>query len=210
MPLHRQAVNKSLIRSVQSLFLSRDIQYGLALVNRQMYGEFTNVACRSATFVFVCCHDREVSNWSVLPATLSSIRNLDLQIDVTSEMLGASSYRQAPPALPFRRELKASISEMKSLKRMSVHVRAIPDHLWNPVFIWLYTLEALKNCDIPQLRTITFGMGSWVPGANKAVLQDDGRWTWNCKEGHVLGDDPTEAMEIRQFCALIFQGCMTC
>ena len=160
-------------------------------------------------------------SWFIAPETLTRLRNCTLTLNVTSSMLGCSDPRRMPPdswALARRIQRQLLLSPDSSIQSLSLHVKAISDPLWNPLWVWYHASQSFKAMD--RLREIRFSLDiyKWSPGENhlrrEASAPDETGeprpWSWYCANDHLVGTEASSEVTVRQFCALIYQECYVC
>jgi hypothetical protein len=156
--------------------------FGIMLANRQLHEEFMSLLFRRTTFTFRWGHGHP-NSFPLQDTTLNGIQSLSLRLAVTPDMLGLDNwlYLATHPAAmelhlssphfawQLRESLTDRLASLPRLRRLGVHVQAIPDHLSNPIDIWLCTLRALRQSGIESLTEVTFGLKDPTNDVNKAI-----------------------------------------
>ncbi|KAF2653070.1 hypothetical protein K491DRAFT_706060 [Lophiostoma macrostomum CBS 122681] len=151
--------------------------------------------------------------WFIAPSTLTRLRNCTLTLNVTSSMLGCPDPRAMTPASwAFARSIKKqlSLSSTSSIQSLSLHVKAIGDPLWNPLWVWYHASQSFKS--MGRLREIRFSLDTWSPGENH-LRRDDAScssWSWYCPKNHRVATELGADVTVRQFCAMLYQECLVC
>lgn len=105
-------------------------------------------------------------------------------------MLGVPDPRTMPPASwSLATQIKSELSALSNIKSLNLHVKAIGDPLWNPLWVWFHASQAFvgmgegegellgddehemgiekkKRHTGPRLGKITFSLDTWSPGEN--------------------------------------------
>ena len=186
----------------------------IMLANRQVYSEYMDILCKKSTFTLTVdqINQKEQDLWPIRQETLQSIRQCDLRIITTSSMLGAINPHLMPHNWPIRDKICESLQGMEKIEGLNLHVRAIGDPLWNPLWIWYHASQAFKDAGKLQFRSITFSLDSWSPGENHLARNKDGCWEWRCSTDHFVAIDPGQwqATNIREFCSMLYGECQAC
>ncbi|KAK8210652.1 hypothetical protein IWZ01DRAFT_287061 [Phyllosticta capitalensis] len=188
-------------------------KYGILLANRSINQEFTRVLSKKATYVLKVdsSNERTGSLWPLDEDTMSKLRNCEVRIIATSSMLGSRDPRAMPRRWELRERVCDVLSAMKKVDSLRLHVHAVPDRIWNPLWLWSQVSQQFKCIDSPTFTEITFGLESWTLGENCLKRDADGRWKWRCQAGdHVVMDDPEGWQPIREFCAALYWECQVC
>jgi hypothetical protein len=163
--------------------------------------------------------------WNISPSTLKKIRRCSLKLITTSSMLGTPNPHSMPPkswalAAKVREELRC----VQDVQELHLHVRAIGDPLWNPLWVWYHASQSFMPFGRPdssvasssssepigpKLSKISFSLDQRSPGENHLARNSEGKWTWYCPCGHVVDASGNEDMTIREFCARLYD-CTIC
>jgi hypothetical protein len=111
----------------------------IMLANRQIHQEFSAVLCKKAKFR-LSLDQWSLKNdrlWDINPEAMQTIRNCELRMVITSNMLGAVDPRQMPRTWPLCERVCNSLSTCSKLQELSLHIHAIGDPLWNPIWVSL-------------------------------------------------------------------------
>jgi hypothetical protein len=179
----------------------------LFLANKQIYAEYMDLMCKKTTFhMTIAPHnytppatpaEEEKDIWQISPQVLKKIKRCDIKLVTTSIMLGVSDPRNMKPEeWALARQMRRQLSEVENISELNLHVKAIADHLWNPLWVWYHATQALRETgsssdhekdwtkvDVvdeeikavaatgpassgPQFDRITFSLDMWSPGEN--------------------------------------------
>lgn len=179
----------------------------LFLANKQIYAEYMDLMCKKTTFhMTVAPHnytppatpaEEEKAIWQISPHILKKIKRCDIKLVTTSTMLGVSDPRNMKPEeWALARQMRRQLSEVENISELDLHVKAIGDPLWNPLWVWYHATQALREMgsssnlekdwtkvDVsneevkfaassipsssgPQFNRITFSLDMWSPGEN--------------------------------------------
>ncbi|KAK0618708.1 hypothetical protein DIS24_g11603 [Lasiodiplodia hormozganensis] len=187
-------------------------KYGILLASRQLHREFMDVLCKSATFTLNVDRSNEQSAnlWPLSRDSVTKVRSCEIRIIATSNMLGSRDPRSMPRDWGLRDRVSRSLSAMKRVEKLRLHVHAVPDRMWNPLWLWSQVSQQFKDLAEPRFTAITFGLESWTLGENCLKRDADGRWKWTCPANHVVTDDPEGWQPIREFCAALYLECREC
>lgn len=187
-------------------------KYGILLASRQLHREFMDVLCKKATFTLNVDRSNEQSTnpWPLSHDTISKIRSCEIRIIATSNMLGTRDPRSMPREWGLRDRVSRSLSAMKRVEKLRLHVHAVPDRMWNPLWLWSQVSQQFKDLVEPRFTAITFGLESWTLGENCLKRETDGKWRWACPADHVVTEDPEGWQPIREFCAALYLECREC
>ncbi|KAF2466287.1 uncharacterized protein BDR25DRAFT_268714 [Lindgomyces ingoldianus] len=222
------------------------------LVNRQVYTEYMDLLCKKTVFrltVSPANYPKDIQSitseplpgsqkpriWRIAPETLQQVKRCDLKLITTSSMLGVPDPRNMTPASwGLAKQVREELKEVKNVHELNLHVKAIGDPLWNPLWVWYHASQAFKNTLVltptstyspslsstytpsppqplgPKLNRITFSLDTWSPGENYLSRDADGKWAWWCMAGHCVGFDGEGGMTVREFCARLYADCVTC
>jgi hypothetical protein len=146
-------------------------------------------------------------------------------------MLGVPDPRTMPPASwSLAAQVKSELAPLTNVKQLNLHVKAIGDPLWNPLWVWFHASQAFvpmgEDDDDedehdqqqatapkgPRLSKITFSLDTWSPGENhlERVAEEPGKWGWYCPEGHCVSTEAGPDMTVREFCARLYTECRVC
>ena len=206
---------------------TRNSSNWIFLANKQIYSEYMDIFCKHSTFNLTVSpsnyqlSDKDTQIWTIAPSTLSQIRHAHLSVITTSAMLGCTDPRSmSSSSWTLAARIRSEISRMASCTHLTLESKAIGDPLWNPLWIWYHSSQSFKNIgtelsDVPcgpRLDEIRFSLDTWSPGENylKRDEVNEGRWTWYCLEGHVVGVDGGEEQMVREFCGMLYRECRTC
>lgn len=140
------------------------------LANKQLYAEFTEVECKKATFhlsVTPANYPKSVpitptstaitstpdpttpSLWKIKPSTLNAIRKCDIKLVISSAMLGVPDPRNmAPDSWTLAHKVRAELKHLSKVQELNMHVQAIGDPLWNPLWVWYHASQSFKNMGV--------------------------------------------------------------
>ena len=213
----------------------------LFLANKQIYSEYLDLMCKKRTFhLTVAPHnysppetpDEENKNiWKISSQVLKRVRKCEIKLVTTSTMLGVSDPRNMKPEeWVLARQIRRQLSVAENISELNLHVKAIGDPLWNPLWVWYHATQALrmmgsasdKDCDAsaiesikagrlgPKFNRITFSLDMWSPGENYLMRDpsNNNQWAWWCLQGHCVGQVGPE-LTVRQFCSWLYD-CPTC
>ncbi|KAF2202481.1 hypothetical protein GQ43DRAFT_455067 [Delitschia confertaspora ATCC 74209] len=210
--------------------------------NRQIHAEYMDYLCKRRKFQLTIAPEnypqyrKEI--WAIGSSTLQHIRKCDINLIATSTMLGVKDPRDmVPGSWPLAAQIQNELSAAKEMTELSLHVRAIGNVFWNPLWLWYHATMALwgmgtaqSNAQAPHAEScngddaadedqrigskfnkITFSLDTWSPGENFLQRDDQGRWGWYCPDkSHWISAGGDENLTIREFCAKIYYECMTC
>jgi len=181
------------------------------LANRQIYQEYMDVLCRKGRFTFTVDQKNHTYQnlWPIRAETLNRVRKCDLRLITTSKMLGAIDPRSMPQGWPLRDKICETLAGVEKAEDLNLHVRAIGDPLWNPLWVWFHASQAFKDAGKLRFNRITFSLDTWSPGENHLARNDEGKWCWQCPADHVVATDP-ENCNVREFCAALYDECEEC
>ncbi|KAL0259727.1 hypothetical protein SLS55_005467 [Diplodia seriata] len=187
-------------------------KYGILLASRQLHREFMDVLCKHATFTLNIDRSNEQSTnpWPLSRDSVCKIRSCEIRITATSNMLGSRDPRSMPRDWGLRDRVSRSLSAMKRVEKLRLHVHAVPDRMWNPLWLWSQVSQQFKDMAEPRFTAITFGLEPWTLGENCLKRDVDGRWKWTCPADHVVMDDHEGWQPIREFCAALYLECREC
>ncbi|KAH7044546.1 hypothetical protein B0J12DRAFT_712138 [Macrophomina phaseolina] len=187
-------------------------KYGILLASRQLHGEFMHVLCKRATFTLDVdrSNEHDPDLWPLSQRTISKIRSCEIRIIATSNMLGSRDPRSMPRDWGLRNRVSRSLGAMKRVEKLRLHVHAVPDRMWNPLWLWSQVSQQFKDLAEPRFTAITFGLESWTLGENCLKRAVDGKWRWTCPADHVVTEDPEGWQPIREFCAALYLECRQC
>lgn len=201
------------------------------LANKQIHSEYMEVMCKKTTLhLTIAPHnysppttpaEEEKSIWQISPQVLERVKRCDIKLVVTSTMLGVSDPRNMKPdEWALARQMRRQLSALKNITELNLHVKAIGDPLWNPLWVWYHATEALRMMgekddeksalEGPKFDRITFSLDMWSPGENylKRDTANNNQWAWWCLQGHCVGQVGPE-LTVRQFCSWLYD-CPTC
>ncbi|KAF1998433.1 hypothetical protein P154DRAFT_397042, partial [Amniculicola lignicola CBS 123094] len=207
----------------------------ILLANKQVHGEYIDVLCKKTTYHLTVSPENYhptttitgatipipvAKLWTLSPQTLSSIRSLTLKLITTSSMLGVRDPRNMTPSTwALARQIRAELSAVNRVKELNLHVKAIGDPLWNPLWVWYHAAQSFKSMGTtsgmlpmgPKVSRITFSLDTWSPGENYLArsVKHRGAWAWHCTEGHFVVLDFV-APTVREFCAKLYAECRVC
>ncbi|OAG01979.1 uncharacterized protein CC84DRAFT_1220349 [Paraphaeosphaeria sporulosa] len=179
----------------------------LFLANKQIYAEYMDLMCKKATFhMTVAPHnytppdtpaEEEKDIWQISPEVLKKIKRCDIKLITTSTMLGMSDPRtMKSEEWALARQMRRQLSEIENISELNLHVKAIGDPLWSPLWVWYHATEALREMGSssshendctkptvvddkvksvalsnsapsgPQFSRITLALDMWSPGEN--------------------------------------------
>ncbi|KAF2120214.1 hypothetical protein BDV96DRAFT_466564, partial [Lophiotrema nucula] len=223
----------------------------LFLANKQVYAEFMDLVCKHTTFHLTVSpanypkpppntakpvdtatpvqpqpseNNKEAKIWHISPAVLRRIRKCDIKLITTSEMLGVSDPRNMTPASwALSHQIRAQLKDVEKVEELNLHVKALGDPLWNPLWVWYHASQSFKNMGVsregqgeggvlgPKLHRITFSLDTWSPGENYLERdQETGQWRWLCMKNHAISADPEAEMPVREFCRRLYEECRVC
>ncbi|KAF2492411.1 hypothetical protein BU16DRAFT_438963, partial [Lophium mytilinum] len=181
------------------------------LTSRQVYQEYMDVLCRKGRFTFTVDQDNHTKRnlWPIRAETLSSVRKCDLRLIATSKMLGAVDPRSVPQGWPLRDKICETLAGVEKAEDLNLHVRAIGDPLWNPLWVWFHASQAFKDSGRLCFNRITFSLDECFPGQNHLGRNNEGHWCWQCPSNHEVAADP-EQCTVRDFCSALYAECEEC
>ncbi|KAF2874153.1 hypothetical protein BDV95DRAFT_464570, partial [Massariosphaeria phaeospora] len=226
----------------------------ILLANKQLYAEYMDYLCKKATFhltVSPANYPPSIPTptssptsspspfpspvpappqrlWALSPTTLTHLRHITIKLITTSSMLGVPDPRAMRiSSWPLARQIRAELHNVPNVQEVNLHVKAIGDPLWNPLWVWYHASQSFKSMGGsppaspttddadplgPRLNRITFSLDTWSPGEN--YLERDaanrGQWAWWCAKGHCVGGDGGSEMTVREFCARLYMECRIC
>lgn len=109
----------------------------IMLANRQIYREFSEIACKNAKFTLSLDQQNLEQDkfWCISKDILKDMRRCEVKMITTSSMLGAADPRHIPIEWPLCRKVCDTLSICEKLEDASLHVKAIGDPLWNPLWV---------------------------------------------------------------------------
>ncbi|OCK80227.1 hypothetical protein K432DRAFT_382408 [Lepidopterella palustris CBS 459.81] len=181
------------------------------LSNHQVYEEYMDLLCKQAKFTLTVDQKnaKERDIWPIRSETLKQIRKCDLRLVTTSKMLGAEDPRTMPKDWPLRDKICERLRGVQKAEDLNLHVRAIGDPLWNPLWVWYHASQAFKDSAKPCFQRITFSLDTWSPGENLLARNKEGQWEWRCRENHFVATDAGQYL-IREFCSALYAECQDC
>ncbi|KAF2443161.1 hypothetical protein P171DRAFT_56495 [Karstenula rhodostoma CBS 690.94] len=128
----------------------------LFLASKQIYAEYMDLMCKKTTFhMTVAPHnytppaapaEEEEDIWQISPQVLKKMKRCDIKLVTTSTMLGVSDPRNMKPEeWALARQMRRQLSEVENISELNLHVKAIGDPLWNPLWVWYHATEALRE-----------------------------------------------------------------
>lgn len=205
------------------------------LASKQIYAEYMEMVCKKTTFhLTVSPHNyappveptaETPRIWTISPSTLKNLRKCDIKLVTTSNMLGVSDPRNMKPDdWTLARQMRSELRDVENVRELNLHVKAIGDPLWNPLWIWYHASQSLKTMGAaapaaaddapkgPRLNRITFALDTWSPGENylERDPRNGGQWAWWCMKGHCVCPDGRTDMPVREFCARLYEQCRVC
>lgn len=128
----------------------------LFLANKQIYSEYMDIMCKKTTFhMTVAPHnytppatsaEEEKDIWQISPQVLKQMKRCDIKLVTTSTMLGVSDPRNMKPEeWALARQMRRQLSEVENISELNLHVKAIGDPLWNPLWVWYHATQALRG-----------------------------------------------------------------
>ncbi|KAF1952244.1 hypothetical protein CC80DRAFT_423187 [Byssothecium circinans] len=208
----------------------------LFLANKQVYAEYMDIVCKKSTFhLTVSPYNYTATTivtpsitwpqptkiWNISPDVLKSLRKCDVKLITTTPLLSVEDPRNMQPGdWALARQVRAELKGAQSLSELSLHVKAIGDPMWNPLWMWYHASQSLKSMGTatadeepagPKLNRITFSLDSWSPGENylERDAENGGRWAWWCMKGHCTGVDGAD-VTVREFCSALYNECREC
>ncbi|KAF2641982.1 hypothetical protein P280DRAFT_548585 [Massarina eburnea CBS 473.64] len=163
--------------------------------------------------------------WDISHNVLKRIRKFDLKLVASSPMLGVADPRNLQPGdWALGRQIREELKEVENVRELNLHVKAIGDPLWNPLWVWYHTSQSLKMMGTvavgddegaptgPKLNRIAFSLDTWSPGENylERDAKHGGKWAWWCLQGHCIGIDGGADLTVREFCAAVYGNCSVC
>lgn len=183
----------------------------IMLASRQVYQEYMDVLCKKGRFCFTVDQNNHTNRnlWPIRTATLNSVRKCDLRLITTSKMLGAVDPRSMPQGWPLRDKICETLAGVEKAADLNLHVRAVGDPLWNPLWVWFHASQAFKDTGRLCFKRITFSLDTWSPGENHLARNHEGKWCWQCPADHVVATDSGQC-NVREFCAALYAECEEC
>jgi hypothetical protein len=162
--------------------------------------------------------------WHISENTLKSIRKCDIKLITTSSMLGVLDPRtMAPSSWALAHQIKSELSNVSNIRELNLHVKAIGDPLWNPLWVWYHATQSFlpmghwtsspSTFTGPKLNKISFSLDTWSPGENYLERNEDAEWEWRCEKKHcVVKESNPDGKEttVREFCARLYMECREC
>ncbi|KAF2010888.1 hypothetical protein BU24DRAFT_313382, partial [Aaosphaeria arxii CBS 175.79] len=225
----------------------------ILLANKQIYAEFMDLICKKRVFHLTVSPENyavpadesffapattasptstpspssDQRIWNVSPTIMAKVRRCDIKLNATSAMLGVPDPRNLTPSTwALASKVRSELSAISLVRELNVHVKAIGDPLWNPLWVWYHSAQSFKTMgsevldpatgevtkqDGPRVSHITFSLDTWSPGENYLQrVPESGDWAWYCTEGHCVGSDGGPEMTVRGFCARMYVQCRTC
>lgn len=104
------------------------------------------------------------------------------------------------------------VEELDQLKDLKLSIQACGNQLWNPIWLWHYTSQSFKESGNKAFTRMSFDLEGWnMREPNHLERNHQGRWEWQCSEGHFVHDDVVKgAQPIREFCAALYAECTAC
>jgi hypothetical protein len=138
------------------------------LTCKQIYAEYSEVSCKKSTFhlsvtpsnyphplatstsVITSSPGAAVKNlWKIGPETLKHVRKCDLMLVITSDMLGVADPRNmASDSWVLAHQVRAELRDVSRIQELNLHVKAIGDPLWNPLWVWYHATQSFKNMGV--------------------------------------------------------------
>ncbi|KAF2104311.1 hypothetical protein NA57DRAFT_51144 [Rhizodiscina lignyota] len=199
-----------LLVTIRRIFCKRK-GTNIVFTNQQMHTEFTSVLCKKSTFKLFIEDDNHESEllWTISPAVTEAMRKCEVHIVATAGMTGCFDPRVAAADWPLRDKAFSELRKLVGLESMDLRIHARGSQIWNPIWLWHYTSQSFKVCEIKGFKEITFHLEGWSPGENK-LCRGDGKWVWRCAKGHFVRDDTPGSMPIREFCKALYDECEEC
>lgn len=178
--------------------------------------------------------------WRIAPSTLSRIRRCSLKLITTSAMLGVTDPRTLTPGTwDLAHQVQSELRDVQDVKELNLHVKAVGDPLWNPMWVWYHALTSffrmgedvgvdaisdeyssgegsdgdtglVKKDSGPRISKILFSLDTWSPGENYLARDGEGKWGWCCIKGHRVFEEVDVDLTVRQFCHRLYIECPTC
>lgn len=204
------------------------------LANKQIYSEYMDIVCKKTTFhLTISPHNYTAPTapttenkkiWNISAEMLKQLRKCDIKLVTTSNMLGVNDPRTMDPEdWVLARQMREELKEVENVQELNLHVKAIGDPLWNPLWVWYHASQSLKTMGStstpssttppgPKLNRITFSLDMWSPGENYLERDPENKeqWAWWCMKGHCVGPDTGAELTVREFCAKLYVECRTC
>lgn len=213
----------------------------LFLANKQIYSEYMDLMCKRKTFhLTVAPHNYSLPEtpeeenrniWDISSQVLKRVKKCEIKLVTTSTMLGVTDPRNMKPEeWVLARQMRRQLSVAENITELNLHVKAIGDPLWNPLWVWYHATEALRMMGSasdkdseasaidstksgrlgPKFNRITFSLDMWSPGENYLMRDpsNNNQWAWWCLQGHCVGQVGPE-LTVRQFCSWLYD-CPTC
>jgi hypothetical protein len=118
------------------------------------------------------------SIWTINPNLLSKARKCNLTLTLTSSMLGAADPRTMTPAsLPLAQQIAQELcASAENMRELSLHVKAIGDPLWNPLWVWYHASMAFvgmgEEGDVAAPASAVTNSTSTVAAAAEVEVQE--------------------------------------
>ncbi|KAF2727285.1 hypothetical protein EJ04DRAFT_451620 [Polyplosphaeria fusca] len=210
----------------------------MLLANRQCYREFMDLVCMKSTIHLTVSpanyksqeagDETEKKLWKVDPEVLRKVKKCDIKLITTSAMLGVSDPRKMSPGeWALSSQVRSELSDVNNVEELNLHVQALGDPLWNPLWVWYHASQSFKTMGSPRptspstsseykgrlgptLHRITFSLDIWSPGENYLERDAEGHWQWYCMKGHCIAPDGAGVLPVREFCARLYMECRVC
>lgn len=146
---------------------------------------------------------------------LPTIRHCNLKLLATPGIGNAFDPREAnADHWPLRDLVFASLTRMSTLRSMTLTIQACPNQMWNPVWLWHFTSQAFKKCEVAAFDRIEFNLDclNFVQNTNCLVRKkgEGEGWSWCCCKGHWIVDDVKGVQAIRPFSGNLYRNCRVC
>ncbi|PVH97064.1 hypothetical protein DM02DRAFT_533941 [Periconia macrospinosa] len=203
----------------------------LFLANKQIYHEYTHLMATTRTLNLSLSPQnfppslssspssppQETPLFPIPPQTAPLYRKAHITLIVTSPMLGVPNpHAMQPGHCNLTRTLCAELNaKLPNVTHTTLHIKAIPDQMWNPIWFWYYVSQTLKNETRPsdggpRFDVFTFSVNSWMPGQLCMVRSQGGKWMWCCENGHCISDVAYD-VTVREFCMrILYEPCREC
>lgn len=81
--------------------------------------------------------------WKIAPTTLSPVRRCSLKLITTSAMLGVTDPRTLTPgSWDLAHQVQSELRNVKNVRELNLHVKAVGDPLWNPMWVWFHAMTS--------------------------------------------------------------------
>lgn len=194
----------------------------MCTISKQFRKEYLDVYTRSRPFTFTLDTttatkdgDNDINPFAVSLSILSEIRICTLRLYAAPRMCSAFDPRDATLTddWALRDTLFSHMASMTRLKSMTLVILAVPDQIWNPLWLWHFTSQAFKECPVRAFSRMDFRFSAKVSPAirepNHLAKNSKGAWQWCCREGHLVQDD-CGRQPIRAFCESLYLECRVC